>query len=107
MTTHGDFATKWWYRKRIMLLDSHVMHKPREHEASAGDAIAHGDFRAAAERLRAGEELVTLANERIHQFREGVDRVRELRATSRELVAGVSRGSCPDEPMAAAGWIHD
>ncbi|WP_020160078.1 eCIS core domain-containing protein [Methylobacter marinus] len=77
LTTHGNFATKWWYRKRIALLDPHVLDKPREHEAAARDAITRGDFRAAAASLRAGEELVTLADERIHQFHEGVDRIEE------------------------------
>jgi hypothetical protein len=77
MTSHGNFVTKWWYRKRIALLDPHVMDKPREHEAAALDSLARGDFRAATTSLMAGEELVTLAEERIHQFYEGVDRIEE------------------------------
>jgi len=77
LTAHTNFASKWWFRKRIALLDPHVMDKPREHEAAAREALHRDDFRAAAASLKAGEDLVTYAEERLFQFREGIDRIEE------------------------------
>ena len=74
-----NFATKWWNRKRIGLLDPHVLDQPRAHAAAARGAIERNDFLNAAASIKAGVELVDLAEERLHQFWTGIDRIDEDR----------------------------
>ena len=79
LTAHSNFVSKWWHRKRIALLDPHVLDQPHAHAAAARDAIQREDFRNASASLKAGRELVDLAEERIHQFWTGIDRIEEER----------------------------
>jgi Domain of unknown function (DUF4157) len=74
---HTNFASKWWFSKRIGLLDPHVLDEPHSHLAAAKGAIQREDFINAAASLKAGRDLVDMAEERLHQFWTGIDRNEE------------------------------
>ncbi|EEA02398.1 hypothetical protein BH160DRAFT_2252 [Burkholderia sp. H160] len=74
LTEHSNLLSKWWFRKRIALLDPHSMDQPRAHWSSVPDALRRGDFRSASDSLKAANELMDIVDNTIYQFETGIDR---------------------------------